>query len=625
MTTDSGVFPCNLRGCTVLDIDGFELRVQDVAVRRLNFTQIITAIRQSFVHVDVAVLVGGVLADGVVVAVIQQEGSAINALAGIRVHLVQQDIGGLAVGQRQCCSLTVLYLHLLGRGIQLIAGDGFQLRHGVPAAVKLRKLDHAVSVGGVGTDDLTIHLAHFKLNAGKPLAAAFIALGNDKPADGRVGKGQSLGIVRVDHYGLGAGVFINGIAGNGLDFCDHNRAGDLIQNDLAVLVGHIQSIGGQFTAFSIHEPAIGVGDLELNALQRLSGYRVNLVDDKAPQLLVFDGDGLRIAAAADDNIGHSFFNHIAIRCFDFRQHISTGQQICQLDLAVGVGGEDAVLRCGRRADHTVQANLAACRCGNAELRAGQRLAGGGIHLGDDQRALGLVLEGQAHRLSRQDADGLGLGVDGEAAGRTGFRHNNALAGFQTVDKDFAVFIGTVDAVAGADHAAIGVSYLEFRILEGNAGVNRAYLPDQQTAFGGVAEVELHHILLFAADVGSLRRSVDDMAAVAGKLLHNVGAFPQSGDGKAAVCRSLIGADDRAARARGAGEVLHLKDGIRHRFSGDGIILPHHQRRQRDIFKGQCLAGAGLDIDLLCGFLDGVARGRLQLRHFVPAIPQTRKL
>ena len=37
-------------------------------VRRLNFTQIITAIRQSFVHVDVAVLVGGVLADGVVVA-----------------------------------------------------------------------------------------------------------------------------------------------------------------------------------------------------------------------------------------------------------------------------------------------------------------------------------------------------------------------------------------------------------------------------------------------------------------------------------------------------------------------------------------------------------------------------
>ena len=162
-------------------------------------------------------------------------------------------------------------------------------------------------------------------------------------------------------------------------------------------------------------------------------------------------------------------------------------------------------------------------------------------------------------------------------------------------------------------------------MEGNAGVNRAYLPDQQTAFGGVAEVELHHILLFAADVGSLRRSVDDMAAVAGKLLHNVGAFPQSGDGKAAVCRSLIGADDRAARARGAGEVLHLKDGIRHRFSGDGIILPHHQRRQRDIFKGQCLAGAGLDIDLLCGFLDGVARGRLQLRHFVPAIPQTRKL
>ena len=559
------------------------------------------------------------------VAVIQQEGSAINALTGIRVHLVQQDIGGFAVGQRQRCGLTVLYLHLLGRGIQLISGDGFQLGHGVPAAVKLRKLDDTIAVGGVGADDFPVHLADFKLNAGKPLAAALITLGNDKPADGRVGKGQGLGIIRVDHYGLGAGIFINGIAGNGLDFCDHNRAGDFIQNDLAVLIGHIQSVGGQFTALGIHKPAIGVGDLELNALQRLSGYGVNLVDNKATQLLVFDGDGLCIAAAADDNIGHSFFDGISIGRFDFCQHISTGQQIGQLDLAVGVGGEDAVLRCGCRADHAIQPDFTASRRGNAELSTRQRFAGGGIHLGDDQCALGLVLEGQAHCLSGQDADGLGLGVDGEAAGRTGFRHNNAFAGFQAVDEDFTVFIRAVDAVAGADHAAIGVSYLEFRILEGHAGVNRAYLPDQQTALGGVAEVELHHILLLAADVGGLRGGVDDMAAVAGKLLHNVGAFPQSGDGEAAICRSLIGADDCAARARGAGEVFHLKDGVRHRFSGDGIILPHHQRRQRDIFKGQGFAGAGLNIDLLGGFFDGIARGRLQLRYFVPAIPQARDL
>ena len=152
-----------------------------------------------------------------------------------------------------------------------------------------------------------------------------------------------MGIVRVDHYGLGTGILINGIAGKGLDFCDHDRAGDLIQNDLAVLVSHIQSVRGQLAALSIHEPAIGVGDLELNALQRLSGYGVNLIDGKATQLLVFDGDGLGITAAADDNIGHSFFNHIAIGRFDFCQHISTGQQIGQLDLAMGVGGKNAVL------------------------------------------------------------------------------------------------------------------------------------------------------------------------------------------------------------------------------------------------------------------------------------------
>ena len=162
-------------------------------------------------------------------------------------------------------------------------------------------------------------------------------------------------------------------------------------------------------------------------------------------------------------------------------------------------------------------------------------------------------------------------------------------------------------------------------MEGDAGVNRAYLPDQQTALGGVAEVELHHILLFAADVGGLRGGVDDMVAVAGKLLHDIGAFFQPSDGEAAARRSLIGADDRTARAGGAGEVLHLEHGTLYRFAGDGIVLPYHQRRQRDIFKGQGLAGAGLDIDLLRGFFDGVSGGRLQLCHLVPAIPQARKL
>lgn len=116
-----------------------------------------------------------------------------------------------------------------------------------------------------------------------------------------------------------------------------------------------------------------------------------------------------------------------------------------------------------------------------------------------------------------------------------------------------------------------------------------------------------------------------MAAVTGKLLHNIGAFFQTRHGEAAVGGSLVGADDRATRPAGAAEVLHLEHGVAHRFAGDRIILPHHQRRQGDIFKGQYFGSAGLDIDLLRGLFDGVPRGRLLLRYLVPAVPQTGEL
>ena len=116
-----------------------------------------------------------------------------------------------------------------------------------------------------------------------------------------------------------------------------------------------------------------------------------------------------------------------------------------------------------------------------------------------------------------------------------------------------------------------------------------------------------------------------MAAVTGKLLHNVSTFLQAGNGEAAVGRSLVGADDRAARAGGSSEIFHLKYCTLHRFAGDRIILPHHQRRQRDILKSQHFGSARLDIDLLRGLLDGVPRGRLLLRYLVPAVPQTGEL
>ena len=116
-----------------------------------------------------------------------------------------------------------------------------------------------------------------------------------------------------------------------------------------------------------------------------------------------------------------------------------------------------------------------------------------------------------------------------------------------------------------------------------------------------------------------------MAAVTGKLLDDISAFFQPCHGEAAIGGSLVGADDRTACAGGAAEVFHLKYGVADCFAGDAVVLPHHQRREGNIFKGQRFRSAGLDVDLLRGLFDGVPRGRLLLRYLVPAVPQAGQL
>ena len=147
------------------------------------------------------------------------------------------------------------------------------------------------------------------------------------------------------------------------------------------------------------------------------------------------------------------------------------------------------------------------------------------------------------------------------------------------------------------------------------------LADQQASLGGVPKVKLHHILFRAADIGGLGCSVDYMAAVAGQFFDDVSAGFQPRHGEAAVGRGLVGPDDRAACSAGASQILYLKYCALHGLTGHAVVLPDDQRRERGILKGQCFTGAGLDIDLLRGFLYGIAWNTLQLRHLVPAVTQ----
>ena len=74
---------------------------------------------------------------------------------------------------------------------------------------------------------------------------------------------------------------------------------------------------------------------------------------------------------------------------------------------------------------------------------------------------------------------------------------------------------------GAHHAGDPDLPVGFRLIQplgGQLAALGVHLGDQEGGLGAVAEVELHHVLLLAGDVGGLGRGVHDMAAVAGQFI-----------------------------------------------------------------------------------------------------------
>ena len=196
------VLPCDSGSRAVFHIEGADGGIQHITVRRLDFPHQVLSVRQRLVDIDIAVLVGGVLADGIALAARNEESHAVNALASHTVDLVDEHGAGLCVLDGQRGRPTSLYLEIVGRTVQQIALCGFDLGGGVPAVRKLRERDNAVAVGGVGADALAVHLGDLKLHTLDALAAVRVHLDDLTAADGRVGKGQRLRVVAVYLNGL---------------------------------------------------------------------------------------------------------------------------------------------------------------------------------------------------------------------------------------------------------------------------------------------------------------------------------------------------------------------------------------------------------------------------------------
>ena len=280
--------------------------------------------------------------------------------------------------------------------------------------------------------------------------------------------------------------------------------------------------------------------------------------------------------------------------------------MAQLDLAVGVGGIGA---CGV---------LTAVAPGNLKLDAGQGLVGHAVYLGNEETALGRIAELQGNGLSRLDGSGLGSIVQLIAGLGSGFLDHQGSAGVDTLNQNRTGAVSDKLAVGVAHHGSVGGGDHELHIAERLMGF-AVDLLNQQASLGGVAEVQLHHILLLAGNKHGLGCGVNDMAIGTGQLLHDVGARLQAGDCKAAVGAGLIGADHGAAAAGGAAQVAHLEHSAFQGLAGDGIELPDHQGAEGRVFKNQLHSLVVVHINgLFRGVTEGIAGGRINLHHLVPA-------
>ena len=278
-------------------------------------------------------------------------------------------------------------------------------------------------------------------------------------------------VAGVHHDGLAAGVGVDGVAGDALYLGDDDGARDAGQDDLPLLVGGVQPVGGQLAALRVHHPAVGIGDLELHPLQRRLFVRAGqLVDDQVPLLLVAELQGHRLSGLDLDclggvvqqvaRLGPGFFDDQRGAGLDPVD--GEGPRAVRHELAVGVAHHGAVA------------------LGHQELHVTQRRAAAGVHLLHQEGTLGTVAEVDLDHLLllAGEVHGLGRGVNDMIPIAGQFR-NDVSALLQPGHGKAPVgrsAVGADDGAARAGGIPGEVLDLEHRALDGLVGVLAVVLP-----------------------------------------------------------------------------------------------------------------------------------------------------
>ena len=146
----------------------------------------------------------------------------------------------------------------------------------------------------------------------------------------------------IDRYGLGA--LVNHIAWSRLDLFRHNSSHNTGNANLTFIVRGIEAVAAQVAVVGVHVPAVGVGQLELRAGDKIAGYAVFLLNHQCTSLGVPKGEMLHTSARDFDVLGCAV-QHIAFHGLDLSgNHRGSGLNTFQDDFSRLVGVIAAIVR-----------------------------------------------------------------------------------------------------------------------------------------------------------------------------------------------------------------------------------------------------------------------------------------
>ena len=163
---------CQLRSFSILHFqfstlyaEGALLCVADISRCGLNFFCVIFALFQIVFQLDIAIAVGGILANNVLILVFDQETHARNRVFRHAVNLLDADAGHLGIFKFHSGQFTSLYNNILRICVDTVAIGSLDLGYDIDAVLQTGNVDQTGRIGGILTDALTGHLLDLEFRA----------------------------------------------------------------------------------------------------------------------------------------------------------------------------------------------------------------------------------------------------------------------------------------------------------------------------------------------------------------------------------------------------------------------------------------------------------------------------